>query len=189
MKKSAVYTRTGDKGQTSLVSGARISKADQRINLYGEVDELNSHLGHVRALIEDDQFVNLDNLLIKIQLSLFDMGSKLACESELWDKYKLPDIAADLIDSVEAEIDSLDSSIPKMKNFILPGGTQLGSYMHIARTVCRRVERSLVGFEATGEALPKDAVRLVNRLSDYLFVSARYVNLNLGKTEIPWNAK
>lgn len=189
MKKSAVYTRSGDKGQTSLVSGARILKSDNRIHLYGEVDELNSHIGFIRSLLEQGDFSGIDKLLIKIQSSLFDMGSKLACENENWEKYKLPDISEELIKLVEDEIDKLDSILPKMKNFILPSGSMSGSYMHIGRTVCRRVERSLVSFEENGNILPENALQLINRLSDYLFVASRFVNYKLDKVEIPWNEK
>jgi cob(I)alamin adenosyltransferase len=189
MKKSAVYTRSGDKGQTSLVSGARILKSDNRIHLYGEVDELNSHIGFIRSLLEQEDFSDIDELLIKVQSSLFDMGSKLACENENWEKYKLPDISEELIKLVEDEIDKLDSILPKMKNFILPSGSMSGSYMHIGRTVCRRIERSLVSFEENGNALPENALQLINRLSDYLFVASRFVNYKLDKVEIPWNAK
>ena len=189
MKKSAVYTRSGDKGQTSLVSGARILKSDNRIHLYGEVDELNSHIGFIRSLLELEEFTEIDKLLIEVQSSLFDMGSKLACENENWEKYKLPDIPKELIKSVEDEIDKLDSVLPKMKNFILPSGSMAGSYMHIGRTVCRRVERSLVSFEENDKELPANSLELINRLSDYLFVASRFVNYKLGKIEIPWNAK
>jgi cob(I)alamin adenosyltransferase len=189
MKKSAVYTRSGDKGETSLVSGARISKSDKRISLYGEVDELNSHIGFVRSLLDINEFKSVDLLLIKIQSSLFDIGSKLACENENWEKFKLPNVPVELLKDVENDIDLLDATLPKMKNFILPSGSMAGSYMHIARTVCRRVERSLVSFEQDDNELPENSLQLINRLSDYLFVSSRYVNFKLGQTEIPWNPK
>lgn len=186
MKKSQVYTRGGDKGETSLVNGSRISKSDERINLYGDLDELNSHLGHFLSLLEsEEKFTQIQTLSQKIQSALFDLGSRLACESQFWDKYKLPEIKIELINEMEAQIDELDGELPKMKYFILPSGTHAASYSHIVRTVCRRVERKLVGF-GSENTIPTNSLEFLNRLSDYLFVVGRYVNLKQGKKETPW---
>jgi cob(I)alamin adenosyltransferase len=149
MKKSNVYTRGGDKGETSLVSGARLSKGHDQIDLYGEVDELNSHLGYMLSLDQKD-YINKD-LNQKIQSALFDLGSRLACEPENWEKFKLPNIGSGLIEKIEQEIDRLDSELEKMKYFILPGGVNSAAYGHIVRTVARRVERKLVHYSASSK--------------------------------------
>lgn len=177
MSKSSVYTRSGDKGETSLVSGTRVSKANMRISLYGEVDELNSHIGYMRSLMPQDQnFKALSGLFDKVQCSLFDLGSKLACESNLWESYKLPNIKMEVVEEIEKTIDELDQNLPKLKNFILPGGNPLGAYTHVVRTVCRKVERLLIDFGENTQSIPENSVVFLNRLSDFLFVYARYIN-------------
>lgn len=190
MKKSAVYTRGGDKGETSLVSGKRIPKSTDRIALYGDVDELNSHIGYCISLISQDSqdFEELIDTLTITQSRLFDLGSRLACEDELWDKYKLPNINDEFIKMLEEKIDILDSELPKLKAFILPGGAVAASYFHIVRTVCRRVERELVAFSNDGNKVPDNSLIFLNRLSDYLFVAARYVNFKQKQHEVLWNA-
>lgn len=191
MKKSAIYTRKGDTGETSLVSGNRLSKSDERIDLYGEVDELNSHLGLLLSHLEvsdikDKAKKDLVKLSQSIQSALFNLGSFLACEEELWEKFQLPEINDELIKTLEIQIDRLDSVLPPLKNFILPGGSVLGAQAHITRTVCRKVERKLVLFHQHGHAFPKNSLILLNRLSDYLFVAARFFNSELKKTETIW---
>ncbi|MAZ49243.1 MAG: ATP:cob(I)alamin adenosyltransferase [Halobacteriovoraceae bacterium] len=187
MSKSNVYTRTGDKGETSLVSGTRISKANMRISLYGEVDELNSHIGFMRSLYpKEESFSKHNELFDSIQSSLFDLGSKLACESNLWEKYKLPDIKAEMILSMESVIDELDGLLPKLKNFILPGGTQAASYTHVVRTACRKVERKLIDFGDNTQSIPENSIIFLNRLSDFLFVYARYCNYVANQEERIW---
>ncbi len=174
MKKSNVYTKTGDVGTTGLVGGTRIRKSDPRIHLYGEVDELNSHIGMAMSLLPSDFDLTL---LLKIQSSLFDLGSNLACEQEKRSLYKLPQIKDHLITSLENDIDQMDSSLVPLRNFILPGGDPAASAFHICRTVCRRLERQMVDFEEhhNGE-VPEKALIFINRLSDYFFVISRYVN-------------
>lgn len=185
--KSKVYTRTGDKGETSLVSGNRVSKASQRIDLYGEVDELNSFMGLLISYMTESTAYEEDVALLKvIQSSLFDLGSNLACELENRKKYKLPQVNGHVIGKLENRMDDLDSKLPKIKNFILPGGHKAASAAHICRTVCRRVERNLVHFEADFEQSPENALTLLNRLSDYFFVLSRHINLQESCEEIEW---
>ncbi|MGZ3789275.1 MAG: cob(I)yrinic acid a,c-diamide adenosyltransferase [Bacteriovorax sp.] len=184
MKKAAVYTRTGDKGTTGLVGGARIKKSDPRIHLYGEVDELNSFIGAGISLLE----VNFDKRFLReIQSSLFDLGSNLACEKDKRDQFKLPQIKESLIIKLEGEIDRMDSTLPPLHTFILPGGAPEASAFHVCRTVCRRVERQLVDFEEqhSGE-VPERALIFMNRLSDYFFVLSRFLNKEKTIDEIIW---
>ena len=188
MTKSKIYTFTGDKGQTGLVSGSRVSKADLRIDLYGEVDELNSRLGYVVALMRVGKDFSRDiSFLETIQSALFDLGSNLACEAEKRSEWKLPSITAAGVQQLEAEIDWIDAGLPVLKNFILPGGTPVAAAIHLCRTSARSVERRLVLFnEDTGEALPENGLQYINRLSDYFFVLARSVNKRQGLSEPLW---
>ena len=188
MKKSKVYTGGGDKGETSLVSGNRVSKGDHRIHTYGEVDELNSHLGVVLSLMKSQVvFEEEYDTIEEIQCSLFDLGSNLACEEEFRSKYQLPQLSREKVEVLEKVIDRLDSQLPALKNFILPGGSIIASHLHVARTFCRRIERDLVAYERRDcEILPDNAVVFINRLSDYLFVMARYVNFKLHVEEVLW---
>ncbi len=186
MKK--IYTKTGDKGDTGLVSGTRISKADPRIDLYGELDDFNSRLGFAIALIENEkELTSSISVLHHLQSAVFDLGSNLACESAKRLEYKLPQVTAGFIQEIENEIDKLENHLPALKNFILPGGTQAAAAFHVARTGARNVERKLVKFtEETGEEAPILGLILLNRTSDYLFVLARYVNKVLGGSEKTW---
>lgn len=191
MSKSNVYTKTGDQGQTSLVGGTRVSKGNHRIHIYGEVDELNSNLGMAHSLMKYHDICQDELMFLQdIQSRLFDLGSNLACEIEKIQLYKLPQITEDFILSIEEKIDDLDSALPVLKNFILPGGHPIASSLHIARTICRRIERNLVVFaENTPEQVPQNAMVFINRLSDLFFVMARYVNMKANESEIIWNAK
>ena len=184
MKKSLVYTRTGDKGTTGLVGGTRVKKSDPRIFLYGEVDDLNSHIGMGISFLPKDFDVSL---IHEIQTSLFDLGSNLACEKDKRAEFKLPQIKNDLIDRLEKEIDQMDSRLSPLKTFVLPGGCLEASAFHICRTVSRKVERLMVDFEDqhAGE-IPESALRLMNRLSDYFFILARYTNYLKSVEEIKW---
>lgn len=188
MSKSTLYTRSGDEGKTSLVSGTRLSKADFRIDLYGEVDELNSYIGLILSLYKKQEFkqTELENLFLEVQSALFNLGSFLACEHEAWEKYNLPRIDGRLISTIELNIDNFDKKLDKLKNFILPGGSSLASHTHIARCICRRVERKLVEYLDRYQVLPENSLVLLNRLSDFLFVMARYFNLELSEKEKLW---
>lgn len=190
MKKAKIYTRTGDQGETALVSGKRISKGDSRIDLYGELDELNSRLGVVCASLDEVPYkVDLE-FLHQIQSVVFDLGSNLACEPENRSKYKLPQVSTEIITGMEKEIDRLDQELPSLKNFILPGGSLAAAHIHLARTCARKTERQLISFQvATGEELPENSAVFLNRLSDYLFVLARYVNLGQNGHERTWQPR
>lgn len=188
MKKAKIYTRTGDKGDTGLVSGTRISKADTRIDLYGELDDFNSRLGFAVALIENEIALKTTvDFLHHLQSAIFDLGSNLACEAAKRAEYKLPQISKDFVEELEQEIDRLEHELTPLKNFILPGGTVAASAFHVARTSARNVERKLVGFtEESGESIPENGLVFLNRASDYLFVLARYVNKVQGGAERNW---
>ena len=190
MKKSKIYTRTGDKGETGLVSGNRIIKSDLRIDLYGELDELNSRIGHICSLLDKKKYNDEIIFLQMIQSSLFDLGSNMACEFENRSKFNLPQLSEDLITQLEFQIDQMDSEVEILKNFILPGGSLAASIVHLARTSARSVERKCVHYEhLTKEELPHLCIMCLNRLSDYLFVLARYLNKKQGVDEIHWKPR
>lgn len=180
-----IYTRTGDKGQTSLLGGKRVPKDHVRIEAYGTIDELNSHLGMLRDLAGTHQ----RELIISIQERLFSLGSRLASAStEEADKFKVPHVEEADIIALETAMDRMDAELPEMRNFILPGGHPTVSQAHICRTVCRRAERLVVSI-AEQEQLPETIVRYLNRLSDLLFVLARWLGQAFGAEEIPWKPR
>lgn len=185
---SKIYTKTGDAGDTGLVSGKRTLKSDPRIDLYGEIDELNSRVGFSHSLLnEKSTFKKESDFLNKIQNALFDLGSNLACEAEERSKYNLPQIKDSMIAELEKAIDQLDMTLAPLKNFILPGGCLASSSLHLCRTSARSCERKLVGYhQETAEILPDNSLIFLNRLSDYLFVLARYVNNVEGSSEVVW---
>jgi len=177
-----IYTKTGDAGETGLFDGTRVPKSDPRVDAYGDVDELNAWLGVVRSA---GTFPDIDELLQAIQRDLFAVGSALADPShkiaKRVDKILLgPDDTARL----EKAIDSLETELPPLRRFILAGGTQTGAVLHLARTVCRRAERGIVGLGA--DRVDPIVLTYINRLSDLLFVMARAVNHRSGVTEIEW---
>jgi cob(I)alamin adenosyltransferase len=186
MKKSKIYTRSGDSGTTALVSGTRVKKSIDRIALYGEVDELNSFIGLAISYL-DHSFDK--TFLSKIQSGLFDLGSNFACEKDKRDNYKLPKVEATFITEIESEIDKMDDQLPGLSHFILPGGTNAAATFHVCRTVCRRLERNMVDFQ---DKLPNEVsdldLKFINRLSDYFFIMSRFLNMKAGKTEISWRA-
>lgn len=190
-KKSKIYTKTGDEGVTGLVSGNRTSKADLRIDLYGELDELNSRLGYSSSMLAVDlEFQQTVNFLHHIQSAIFDLGSNLACEVENRAKFNLPQISDEFISDLELEIDKMDAELEPLKNFILPGGSLVSSSIHLGRTNARTVERKLIHyFNETKEELPANSIKFLNRLSDYLFVLARYVNKLKKVEEINWKPR
>ena len=190
MKKSKVYTKTGDKGQTGLVSGNRTLKSDARIDLYGELDELNSRIGVSSSLLVETEFKSIVRFLQILQSAIFDLGSNMACEAELRQKYNLPQVTEELIHDIEKEIDRMDSELIPLKSFVLPGGTHAAATIHMCRTNARSVERKLIAyFESTKEELPQHSGVFLNRLSDYFFVLARYVNHIKNTEEIPWQPR
>ena len=214
--KMKVYTKTGDKGMTSLVGGKRVAKNSIRLEAYGTIDELNSYLGLLRSysIVDINQTTDVDKLnngklnngklnncelnkdaftkeIVEIQSRLFDLGSYLATETNEQAKLTLTETD---IENIEKSIDIMEESLPPMKFFIVPGGTPLISYTHIARTVCRRAERRIIDLaeqvEQSNEIgqikLDPLAIAYVNRLSDYLFVLSRYFAFISGAVEEKW---
>ncbi len=181
MKKSIIYTKTGDKGATSLVGGTRVSKAHLRLDAYGTVDELNSFIGWLSCAVEED--VN-KTFLSYLQHKMFTIGSYFATETEKMDPKPASIIESSDIEKIEKEIDRIDFNLPKIRKFILPGGNEASSRAHICRTVSRRVERIAYRLDAE---FPVDESVLVfiNRLSDYFFVLARHEGHTAGE-EIFW---
>ncbi len=173
-----IYTRTGDSGQTSLLGGERVAKNDPRIEAYGTIDELNSVIGVVRAASPDPL---LDPELHQIQMDLFEIGAQLA---SLTPTDRFPGVEGARVDALEKRIDQMDQQLPPLTNFILPGGTPAASHLHVARTVCRRAERLIIGL---GRGMETGTTLIyLNRLSDYLFVAARFCNHRRGTPDTPW---
>lgn len=184
MGKSTLYTRTGDRGTTSLVGGRRIRKDSTRLNAYGTIDEFSSHLGLLLALPLNTP--EIGSILLAIQNKLFVIGSYLATDPTDAEKYSLADPVADSdINVVEQAIDSIDSTLPPMNSFILPGGTIESAQAHIARTVCRRAERCVLALDAEEPVDPR-VIGYLNRLSDLLFAIARKYNQLAGVADTPW---
>lgn len=181
-----IYTKTGDKGSTSLIGGVRVPKHHIRIESYGTVDELNSQLGLVKDLCGRE---DVGEWLREVQDRLFTLGSELATAPEKTVKMKLPDLHDSDVAWLEARIDQMNESLPEMRSFIIPGGDAAASACHVARCICRRAERICVGMEAAGEVLPELAIRYLNRLSDFLFVMARYITHESGGEDVPWRAR
>ncbi len=180
-----IYTKTGDKGETSLIGGNRVPKFHLRIESYGTIDELNSYIG----LIIDSSPAETDycNILFEIQDRLFTIGSVLASEPNSH-KMKIPDLHHKDIVVLENEIDKMDALLPPLKNFVLPGGHVTASYCHIARCICRRAERLVVHLASESE-VPELVLIYLNRLSDYLFILSRKIILDAGADEITWNPR
>lgn len=177
-----VYTRTGDKGTTALFGGKRVLKSDLKIDSYGNIDETNAWMGVLRDAT-NDEYVN--NSIVEIQTHLFTIGSYLAVDPNKKAKLKLPILSQSWIDWLEKEMDTMDADLPPMQFFVLPGGHTSVSHCHVARTVCRRAERSIVALSSE-DADIDFAMRYVNRLSDYLFVLSRKWALDFEADEIPW---
>jgi cob(I)alamin adenosyltransferase len=181
-----IYTKTGDKGTTSLIGGAKVSKAHLRIEAYGTVDELNSYLGLCKDLLTD---TGGKAILQEIQDHLFTIGAALACDPEKETKMKIPDLKEEDILLLEKEIDKMEETLPPMKSFILPGGHPTVSHIHIGRCICRRAERCCVRLEAEEHDVESIIMKYLNRLSDYLFVLARYAAHQLKAEENPWKPR
>lgn len=181
-----IYTKTGDKGSTSLIGGVRVPKSHIRIESYGTVDELNSYMGMVRDLANNTL---INDWIHEIQDRLFTIGSVLATNPDKEVKMKLPDLhEADVI-FLEQKIDEMNESLPEMRSFILPGGNLASSTTHVARCVCRRAERICVAMQQDNEVVPDLIVQYLNRLSDFLFVLARYISHINGVEDMPWRAR
>lgn len=185
-----IYTKTGDKGKTALYGGTRVSKSDLRVECYGTVDELNAYLGFSKSLITENE---VTQYLDKIQFDLFTLGAELATPA---DKMTLANgtprlpvlISEKEIEELEHWIDNLDEKLEPLQFFILPSGGTEAASLHIARTICRRAERILVAL-SENEEMRNETIKYLNRLSDFLFVLARYVAKMNGKTEDFWSIK
>ena len=182
MKITKVYTRTGDKGTTSLVGGVRIKKSSARLEAYGTVDELSAHLGLLAAMLSEGP--EHDNI-IRIQNNLFNVCTHLATDQSQTPLYPSAHLAEGETEFLEQEVDRMMQLLPERQGFILPGGTQAAAQAHVARTVCRRAERRIAALAEEAE-VGDDIQQYINRLSDYLFVLAKIINFNSGKTEIIW---
>jgi len=179
-----IYTKKGDQGRTGLIGGKRVLKSDIRIDAYGSIDELNSYLG----LLRDQDVLRIKKEeLVSIQNDLFVIGSHLAMDPSNA-TIVLPEFDSKSVNLIENSMDDMDQMIPALKSFVLPGGNQVVSYLHIARCVCRRAERLIVALSVEEEVL-SDILIFVNRLSDYLFVLSRWVSHKLEVEEIPWLPK
>lgn len=181
-----IYTKTGDQGKTSLIGGTKVPKSHLRIESYGTVDELNSYIGLVIDLLSDQ---HSKEILREIQDRLFTIGSSLACDPEKEPKLKIPDLKETDIRLLETEIDEMDKTLPVMKSFILPGGHAAVSTIHIARCICRRAERVCVHLQEEDLFVDPLVIQYLNRLSDHLFMLARYTARLLEVPEIPWKPR
>jgi len=178
-----VYTKTGDKGYTSLLGGSKVLKNNLRIEAYGTIDELNSFVGLLSDHLDTDKskFINVNPQLSTIQNTLFKIGSIVSKDPIKDIGFELPNITEDNIKTLEKWIDYMDSNLEELKNFIIPGGHIFISTAHICRTICRRAERLCVL-----ESIPNEVLVYLNRLSDYFFVLARYIAFRLGAPEKIW---
>lgn len=180
-----IYTRTGDDGSTALVSGARRSKADVRVEAYGAIDETNAAIGVARVALGESE-PTLVAMLARIQNDLFDLGADLATPADAPRAKGALRIVQSQVDRLEREIDELNAELQPLKSFILPGGSASAAALHLARTIARRAERTMVALIASpGETVDAPAMRYVNRLSDFLFVAARWANQR-GAADILW---
>ena len=180
-----IYTKTGDKGKTSLASGKRVSKSDDLVSLYGICDELNSQIGIAVSFLKEDSAIK-EPLFITQNL-LFELGSELA-------GFRLNDTTASIIfetdiTHLEKAIDDWTAKLPDMKSFILPGGAKSASFLHVARTICRELEREMIKAKEKGLEIFDMSLIYVNRLSDFLFVAARLANLEEGISDIKWTSR
>jgi cob(I)alamin adenosyltransferase len=178
-----IYTKKGDKGETSLIGGDRVKKSHERLHAYGTVDELNSYVGLLRDHIEEE---NIQTELLEIQDRLFTLGSQLAATPD--SKVNLPALNISDIEALEKSIDSMNESLPEMRSFVLPGGHKTVSLCHVARTICRRAERWAIAIDQ--DEISNDLiVAYLNRLSDYFFMLSRYMSKILKVSENPWKPR
>lgn len=179
-----IYTKKGDQGNTTLVSGTKVSKSDLRLETYGTVDELNSFLGLAITQVKKIKIPEMDKSLFEIQNQLFNVGSQLACDDKNLAS-QLPQVTDEQIEEMEKLIDQLTDSLKPLRNFILPGGSELAGLFHVCRTVCRRAEREVMRLHAESP-VNEIIIRYLNRLSDLLFVMARFANFKENIPEPEW---
>ncbi len=184
-----IYTKQGDKGETSLVNGRRVRKDDLRIEAYGTVDELNSQIGSARVsaqeLVANGAVLGgLAEILLRVQHELFNLGSILATDPGHVHP-KQPRVGEADVQQLEHDIDSMNAELRTLRSFVLPGGCRLNTELHICRTVCRRAERNCIALKSR-EPVPEEVIQYLNRLSDALFVWSRWVCLKLGAEEVVW---
>lgn len=182
MKITKVYTRGGDKGETSLVGGQRVSKASVRLEAYGTIDELSAHLGLLAALLSEGQE---KEMVGRVQNTLFNVCTNLATDQEQIPLYPSAYLPEGEIELLESEVDTIMQLLPERQGFILPGGTPAAAQAHVCRTVCRRAERRIVALAEVAVVTP-EVQQYVNRLSDYLFVLAKKLNFLAGRSEKLW---
>ena len=175
-----IYTRGGDKGKTSLGDGKRVAKHAPRVAAYGAVDETNSVIGVVRLHVDGDS----DAMLARIQNDLFDLGADLCTPEQEDPPYEPLRVVVEQVDRLEREIDAMNAELEPLKSFVLPGGTPASAHLHVARTVARRAEREIT-VAAEAEDISPNAIRYINRLSDHLFVMARWLN-DKGTSDVLW---
>ncbi|MFT4777720.1 MAG: cob(I)alamin adenosyltransferase [Flavobacteriales bacterium] len=176
-----VYTRTGDLGQTGILGGTRLQKDHIRIEAYGTIDELNSHIGVLRDTVGTAGY---EAELVRIQEDLFTLGSHLASDPEK-NKMELPELEQSRVTDLEQRMDEMDSQLPPMKNFVLPGGNLAVSQCHVVRCVCRRAERATIRLQSSSY-VKEQQIKYLNRLSDFFFVLSRKLAQELGAKETPW---
>ena len=181
-----IYTKRGDKGETSLVGGQRVAKDDPRIDSYGTVDELNTLVGSACVAAQADvRTAQLARILLRVQHELFNLGSLLATLTEDLGP-KQPRVTEADVRQLEVDLDAMNDELPALRSFVLPGGSELCARLHVCRAVCRRAERITVAL-ARKEEVPAEAVKYLNRLSDALFVWSRWANWKLGIPEVLWD--
>lgn len=185
MKKSVVYTRTGDDGTTSLVGGVRVAKTHIRLEAYGTIDELNANIGMLVSLIDDSRQIEM---LRYVQNKLFSVGAYLATDQSVTAIHEGGYIHHDAVERLEQAIDEIDSILPQVHQFVLPGGSYPASVCHVCRTICRRAERRILGLEEQENiVISPEVKRFINRLSDYLFVLSRNLNILTDSNEFFWD--
>ena len=183
MKITKVYTRRGDQGMTDLVGGVRISKTDVRLEAYGTIDELSSHLGLLVSMMATDDAER--PVVLRVQNNLFNIGTHLATDQSQTPLYASARLPEGETAFLEQRIDAINAALPEPQGFVLPGGTTTAAQCHVCRTVCRRAERCIDALAQKATVGP-EIVEYVNRLSDYLFVLAKIINFNAGHSEIIW---
>lgn len=176
-----IYTRGGDRGETSLLGGERVRKDHERIEAYGTIDELNSFIGVARASWPEG---GIDAELHHIQSDLFEIGARLAATAA---SDRFPGVDPSRIDALESAIDAMEQKLAPLTSFVLPGGTAPAAHLHVARTIARRAERLVVALQGPAELTPV-TIQYLNRLSDYLFVAARLANATSGIPDVPWTS-